>query len=664
MSKIKKLHGGVLPGVIFFILLHLTATTTTWLGPLGSLYKSTWYPLVGPSSPILPLIIFGIVLSAWGEDQSKWRYALLPYLPLALGSLGWGGAMGDWTVDKLTYILGAGGVETIHWGAIIAINWTFFGGFWRTLFSATNERESESRPPTQTKRRRKRQTVPPTLPESQDSPPKKRRKRVKKKVASSPESPTSPETPPYAIPLELLTKAEKAPSEPKRELSAIADAIVNTLADIAQIEPVWLNTDVGRTVIRVELEVPHSTNLGKVRGAAENIALAVSSPGKVRVIAPVVGKGTIAIEIPRKKKSTLRLREVLESEALSHDDHPLAFVMGTQVSGGLLVENLAEMPHLLIAGATQSGKSVFANTFLLNLIYRNSPDQLRLILMDMKKVELTLYKDIPHLLVPIITSTEHALNALDWACRETDRRYDLLGDLGVKNLKEYNRRAEDPLPYIVVVIEELSALLNQSKGRVQEYLSDLSERSRAAGIHLVATMQRPDSKKLDGSIKANLPGKISFRLGTRADSITIFGTKGAEDLLGRGDLYFDGPNHPELVRCQAPLVETKEIDGVLDYLRDTFGMAKYDESLSTVVKSGGGGGGGMREGIPKKDQDFLDQIRGEIGEMDKLSISGLQRQFGIGYNKAARLMMFMEKLGWVSQDPDSKAGQKGFVVHL
>ncbi|MCH7493565.1 DNA translocase FtsK [bacterium] len=662
---------GLVTAVVFVLLIHLGATTTAWLDPLGAeALRAGWRAALGSLATPLPILALAPLALPAGRWRTSATLALAFGLLLA-GALGIGGQVGEALAAGVRTVAGGEGLlallyllaTALVWrsglaavlGRLAALGRVRMAALWRS-----RPRSPQARRPRPAKRASAPAPQPPAPPAD---PARSAKRRPAASAAASPRR--EPAMAEYRLPTTLLKRAERSPAEPRAELERLGEDVRQTLREVTGVDPRLVDIAVGRSVIRLEFEVPSSSPLGRIRGAAENIALTTASVGKVRVVAPVPGRGTVAVEIPRRTVSTLRLREALESpEAAANPDSPLSFIMGSKVDGTLLTVDLAKLPHMLIAGATQSGKSVFINTLLLNLIYRNPPSRLKLILIDMKRVELAFYRDIPHLLVPIVTTTDAALNALEWACREVDRRYAKLEEVGAKDLFEHNRKAAVPMPWVVIVIDELSPLLDHGRGRVLESLSDLSERARAAGLHIVASMQRPDARKLDGSIKANLPGKVSFRLGTRADSTTIFGRGGAEDLLGRGDLYFDSPQFGDLIRCQAPLVETEEIEAVLDYLREHYGSASYDPGVQEELTVAATVGHDPLEGVSPGDRELLDRIRDGMAGEEAISVSQLQRQYGIGYNKAARLMMLMERLGWVAKDAAAAAGKKSWSVRV
>lgn len=656
--------------LILFVMYHTTATTTQILDPLSESYRELFINLWGTNSWIYPLILIYPILNSIKEKKFI-RLLLIPWIFLFLGS---GDSAGIWGKNIYSFvesIIDKEGIIILNIFAFISIGVIYFDldkhikNIFQDLYKKNNfEKDFNSGNFEKDFESLKKSKITTSTLVKKDTKKKvaqktKNEKNNKKTIKNEE---TKPKIKSYHIPTELLHKPEPVIEMGIQEVKDMADIIIKTLKDCAGSETFYESCAQGRSVVRFEFRVSPSANLSKIRSSAENIAVAIASVGKVRIEAPVIGKSTIAVEIPQRNKSILRLSEVIKNQKNANG---LNFIMGARVDGSLFNVDLASLPHMLIAGATQSGKSVFVNTLLLNLIYNKSPKELKLILADMKKVELTLYKDIPHLLVPIVSTPDPALNALDWARIEVDRRYELLEESKTKNLEEYNKKSKNKLPYIVIVLEELSALLITSKNRVIESLSDLSERARAAGVHLIATMQRPDSKKLDGSVKANLPGKVSFRLGTRSDSITVFGKGGAENLLGRGDLYFDSPTHPELIRCQAPLVETEEIEKVLNYLIKNYGEAEYDKSVEgEVITPIDEINDDILEGMSSTDRQLINDIRQRIKDEDAISVSQLQRLFGIGYNKASRMMMIMEQLNWVHQDPNTSAGKKGWVVDL
>jgi len=374
----------------------------------------------------------------------------------------------------------------------------------------------------------------------------------------------------------------------------------------------------------------------------------------------MAGKNTVGIQVPNYERETIWLRHVIESESYATSRSKLTLSMGKDINGRIVVADLATMPHVLIAGSTGSGKSVAINAMIMSLLYKATPEQVRLILVDPKRVELGMYEGIPHLFTPIIAEPKLAANALRNAVVEMVRRLKLLASRSVRNIEQYNRlfdgatpslfddaKDEQPLPYIVIIIDELADLMMVDKANVEESVTRLAQMARAAGIHLVLATQRPSVDVITGLIKANVPSRISFRLATKVDSRTILDSNGAEALLGRGDMLFLPPATSRLHRVHAPLVTEKEIAAVTDFWKNQ-GQAEYVEAFLEAPKDAGSSDSGIgdEEGDEASDDLFEDAVR-LVLEFGKASTSLLQRRLRIGYGRAAHLIDMMERDGIV-----------------
>lgn len=423
-----------------------------------------------------------------------------------------------------------------------------------------------------------------------------------------------------------------------------ASHIQTTLANFG-IEVQMGEVNLGPTVSQYTLIPPAGIKLSKITGLEQNLALALAAPA-IRVEAPIPGKSAVGVEIPNKAAATVRLRQLLSMPEISSSKAPLEIVLGLDVSGKPASANLADMPHLLIAGATGAGKSVMINTLLASLLYRNSPSQLQLILIDPKRVELNLYNDIPHLLSKVIVEPDKAVSALKWAVAEMERRLKLFSEVGKRNIIEYNSmKAEDKenMPYIVIVIDEMSDLMMAAGADVEALIVRLSQLARAAGIHLVLATQRPSVNVITGLIKANVPTRIAFRVASQVDSRTIIDLGGAEKLLGKGDMLFLDANTPKPRRIQGVFIDEKEVTAITSFLREQKPPQYNDDVISQPVKVGGGGGGGMDDA----DDDLFDEAAEAVIRAGKASTSMLQRRLRIGYARAARLIDILEDRGVV-----------------
>lgn len=423
------------------------------------------------------------------------------------------------------------------------------------------------------------------------------------------------------------------------------------------VEPDFVESRGGRMRVRV----------GKIAALADDLALALSAP-TIRIQAPVPGKGYVGIEVPNEEISLVALRDVIESEAFRRLKSPLRFALGQDVAGNAVAADLAAMPHLLIAGATGSGKSVCVNSLITCLLLHNTPDDLRLIMVDPKRVELTAYNGIPHLLAPVVVELERVVGALQWILREMDQRYHKLAQAGCRNLKDYNAllegRGEKKLPYLVVIIDELADLMMLAPDETERTITRLAQLARATGIHLVIATQRPSVDVVTGLIKANFPARIAFAVASGVDSRVILDQPGAERLLGRGDMLFQAPDAAAPVRLQGTFVSEGEIQRLVQYWQSLAGV------VAPAPMAVGGSVDALPAGIPLKQIPLWDGIESE-SEKDPLldeaidlarrqgraSISMLQRRLRIGYTRAARLVEIMEEKGIVGP-PDPNTGTR------
>lgn len=402
--------------------------------------------------------------------------------------------------------------------------------------------------------------------------------------------------------------------------------------------------NVGPTVTQYTFTPPAGVKLNKITGLDTNLALSLAAH-PIRIEAPIPGKSAVGVEIPNKAIATVRLRDVLSSPEVKKQSAPLTFVLGRDVSGTPMTADLAKMPHMLIAGATGSGKSVMINALLTSLLYRNSPEEMKLILVDPKRVELGLYNDIPHLLTPVIVEPEKCISALKWAVAEMERRYKLLAEVGNRNIVEYNTaHKEDAMPYIVIVIDELADLMVLAAADVETLIVRLAQMARAVGIHLVLATQRPSVDVITGIIKANIPARLAFSVASQVDSRTILDQMGAEKLLGKGDMLFASPEYIKPRRIQGVFLDEKETKSITDYLRTARAPQYNEEVLAQKVSIGGkSGGGGGDFGEP--DDDMFDEAAEAVFRAGKASASMLQRRLRIGYARAARLLDLLEERG-------------------
>lgn len=417
---------------------------------------------------------------------------------------------------------------------------------------------------------------------------------------------------------------------------------------------------IGPAVTRYEIAMPTGISVKKVQMHADDIAMALASNGAIRIEAPIPGKNAVGIEVPNNHITSVSLKELIDSKQYRERINPLSFVLGKDINGDIQFCNLDKMPHLLVAGSTGSGKSVCLNALIISLIYRNSPNDLRLILIDPKMVEFNIYENLPHLLTPhIITNKDQAVNCLNWAIAEMERRYKLLMQSHVVNIKEYNNLPfvksdfTKKLPYIVIVIDELADFMLEAKRDMEDRIMKLAQKARAAGIHLVIATQRPSVDVITGTIKANLPSRVSFALTNFADSKTVIDQSGAEKLLGKGDMLYKPQDFPEPKRVQGAFVSSQEVAAVVEFIKDN-NHSQFDEATEKAITKPEGETPIHSNGkVTEFDPILKDVLRWFI-QSNQASITLIQRRFGVGFARAARIIDQMEDSGFISAQDGSK----------
>ena len=434
-----------------------------------------------------------------------------------------------------------------------------------------------------------------------------------------------------------------------------AKIIEDTLADF-NISVEMQGANIGPRVTQFTLKPPSGVRLTKITALENNLALNLAATS-IRIEAPIPGKRAVGIEVPNQKSATVRLHSIINDDAWKKSKSPLSFAVGKDIAGDGVVAGLDTMPHVLIAGATGSGKSVMINSLLLSLVYRNSPANLKLILVDPKQVELTPYNDIPHLLTPVITSPEKCISALKWAVAEMERRYTALSEVGKRNIGEYNKsKKQEEMPYIVIVIDELADLMMLAARDVEALIVRLAQKSRAVGIHLVLATQRPSVDVITGLIKANVPARVAFTVTSQVDSRTIIDGSGAEKLLGMGDMLYVTPQISKPKRIQGVFVSDKEVNDVADFLRMEKAPEYDDEVVAQPVQIGKGGAVTTPTGdgsMADEDDMYMDAVN-VVVESRKASASLLQRRLRVGYARAARLIEAMEEQGIIGAADGSR----------
>jgi len=475
-------------------------------------------------------------------------------------------------------------------------------------------------------------------------------------------------------PLSLLKRDVGKPQT--GDVKANANIIKRTLKEFG-INVEMDAVEIGPTITRYALKPAQGVKIARIVGLQQELQLNLSS-GTLRIEAPIPGKSLVGIEIPNLTRSTIGLASLLKNPEYTDSPHPLYVALGKDVTGNAHFTNIARMPHALIAGTTGSGKSVMMHNIIISLLFRNSPDQLRFLMVDPKRVELTLYAGIPHLLAPVITEAKKTLLMLKWATKEMERRYDILETEKIQNLETYhtnvykpakaeweaNGSIEDdrlsvpePLPYIVIIMDELADLMHAYPRELEASIVRLAQMSRAVGIHLILATQRPSVNVITGTIKANIPTRLAFNVASQIDSRTILDGVGAEKLLGRGDMLYQASDSPRPIRLQSAFVSEEEIKNVVSYLKKQDSALTLD-SINLEEKSGGTGDsfiGSIMGNDDDDDDDLYEEAKQAVIEANKASTSYLQRRLRIGYSRAARLVDLLEKRGVVDKLDGSKA---------
>ena len=464
-------------------------------------------------------------------------------------------------------------------------------------------------------------------------------------------------------PTSLLEAPRAATGISKTELAQTEQKLIQTLRDFG-IEATMVGAAIGPIVTRYELAPSKGVRVSKITSLSDDIALSLAATS-IRIEAPIPGKAAVGIEIPNKKKSMVYIKELLDSDEFTSSSTPLTVALGKDISGNLVYGDLSDMPHLLVAGATGSGKSVCINTILMSLLYKASPNDVKLILIDPKVVELEVYNKIPHLIVPVVSNPKKAAGALQWAVNEMERRYNLFFSVNVRNVHGYNTYAKkhsdvcETVPQIVIVIDELADLMMVCAKEVEDYIVRLCQKARAAGIYLIIATQRPSVNVVTGLIKANVPSRIAFAVTSQIDSRVILDGSGAEKLLGKGDMLFKGRTMNSPRRIQCCFVSDEEVETVVEYVKRHCGTADYDQSANDAMESytkQDGSAPADRDGGEELDEMFWQAVAFVI-ESGKASTSVLQRKFSLGYARAARIIDTMEEKGIIGPYEGAKPRQ-------
>lgn len=465
-------------------------------------------------------------------------------------------------------------------------------------------------------------------------------------------------------PVTLLKNVDNSlnAAEAEAEMKTNADTLVDTLKSFG-VQTRIVDIHRGPTVTRYELQPSAGVKISKITGLADDIALNLAAAG-VRIEAPIPGKAAVGVEVPNRVKDIVTIREMIESAEFAANKSKLSFVVGKNIDGDIMIGDIAKMPHLIIAGTTGSGKSVCTNSIIMSILYNASPDEVRLVLIDPKMVEFKVYDGIPHLLIPVVTDPRKAAGALSWAVQEMLKRYKLFADYNVRDHGGYNEMAAEtegvePLPKIVIVIDELADLMMAAANEVEDSICRLAQMARAAGMHLIIATQRPTVDVITGLIKANIPSRIALTVSSQIDSRTIIDTAGAEKLLGHGDMLYYPQGIPKPVRIQGCFASTKEVEAVVEFIKSGGTVEYSNEIIEEIEKnmpvpkgekiamdtsvSGGAGDG-----------DIIDQAVEVLADAGQASVSYLQRKLKLGYARAARVMDELEELGVVGPYEGSK----------
>lgn len=499
--------------------------------------------------------------------------------------------------------------------------------------------------------------------EKRDIPPEKAAEPTKPAEFSVPEKDAEPKTEGYSYPpLSLLNKSKATDTAAlSAELDHTAEHLVETLKSFG-VETRIVDISRGPTVTRYELQPCAGVKISKITNLADDIALNLATAG-VRIEAPIPNKAAVGIEVPNKASAVVGVRGILESPAFINAKSKLTVALGRDIGGNVVVTDIAKMPHGLIAGATGSGKSVCINSIIISLLYKATPDEVKLLMIDPKVVELGIYNGIPHLLVPVVTDPRKAAGALGWSVTEMERRYKMFADRGVRDLAGYNKFVEnlgDPevqkMPHIVIIIDELADLMMTAPNEVEDSINRIAAKARAAGMHLIIATQRPSVDVVTGVIKANIPTRIAFAVSSQIDSRTILDSAGAEKLLGRGDMLFSPVGSTKPNRIQGCFVSDEEVEAVVDYIKSDH-TVDYDDDVMVEIERQAAIEKKQKTGLPEDGPEgdpMLDEAIRVVVENGMASTSLLQRKLKLGYARAARIVDEMEQRGVVGPYEGSK----------
>lgn len=466
-------------------------------------------------------------------------------------------------------------------------------------------------------------------------------------------------------PISLLKRGKKGGGNSDRQLRETALKLEQTLQNFG-VKVHVTNASCGPSVTRYELHPEQGVKVSKIVGLADDIKLNLAVTD-LRIEAPIPGKAAVGIEVPNSENSAVMLRDLLESKEFQQSSSKITFAVGKDIAGKVVVADIAKMPHLLVAGSTGSGKSVCINTLIMSILYKSNPEDVKLIMVDPKVVELSVYNGIPHLLIPVVTDPRKAAGALNWAVSEMMKRYQLFAEYNVRDLTGFNEKvlemkgeenAPKKMPQIVIIVDELADLMMVAPKDVESAICRLAQLARAAGLHLILATQRPSVNVITGLIKANMPSRVAFAVSSGVDSRTIIDMNGAEKLLGKGDMLFYPTGYPKPVRVQGSFVSDQEVQKVVDYLIQNYGDATYSDELEEHMNADLGVDSGATLISSSEESDNRDLYFADAGrliiEKEKASIGMLQRMFKIGFNRAARIMDQLAEAGVVGPEEGTK----------
>lgn len=456
----------------------------------------------------------------------------------------------------------------------------------------------------------------------------------------------------YQLPsVELLNKISRNKTkDDAAELENVARSLQARLKDF-DVDGEVVEVCPGPVITMYEFKPAPGVKINKVANLSDDLALALGC-GSLRVIAPIPGKSVIGIEVPNSNRETVYIRELIDSNLFKSSDKKIPIAIGKDTEGNPYVTDLTNMPHLLVAGSTGSGKSVFVNSLICSILYKFSPQEVKMLMIDPKMLELSIYDGIPHLLHPVVTDAPKASKALKWAVREMIERYNIMATKNARSITSYNAEADEPMPYIIIIVDELADLMMVSSKDVETSITRLAQMARAAGIHLVVATQRPSVDVITGLIKANFPARISFKVASRIDSRTILDSMGAEKLLGKGDMLLLPPGTARMERLHGAFVSDDEVKKVVDFVK-TQGAPVYKDNVVTEDET-------VENGFSEEKDELYDQAVSIVAETRKASISYIQRRLKIGYNRAAGIVELMEKNGVVS--PELASGKREVLI--